>query len=77
MVIDQADLQQQIERIAPSGEMPPQVPAGSITDAEFLDQGGIAQSAVLQIACRFRMAVELELIEGGRLLQQAGNRSGR
>ena len=57
--------------------MTPQVSAGSITDAEFLDQGGIVQSALLQIARRFRMAVELELIKGGRLLQQLGNGSGR
>ena len=49
--------------------MAPQVSAGSITDAEFFDDGGIVQSALLQIADRFRMAVELELIEGGRLLQ--------
>ena len=56
--------------------MPPQVSAGSITDAEFLDQVGIVHSAVLQVADRFRMAVELELIESGRLLQQPGNGSG-
>ena len=34
------------------------------------------QTALLQIADRFRMAVELELIEGSRLLQQPGNGSG-
>ncbi len=56
--------------------MPPQVSAGSITDAHLLDQGGIVQTALLQIADRFRMAVELELIEGGRLLPQPGNGSG-
>lgn len=36
---------------------------------------GIVQSAVFQIARRFRMAMELRLIEGGRLVQQL--RSGR
>src|SRR3954470_22774480 len=56
--------------------MPPQVSAGSITDADLLDQGGIVQTALLQIPDRFRVAVELELIEGGRLLQQRGNGSG-
>ena len=56
--------------------MPPQVSAVSITDAHLLDQGGIVQTALPQIADRFRMAVELELIEGGRLLQQPGNGSG-
>ena len=56
--------------------MPPQVSAGSITDAHLLDQGGVVQTALLQVADRFWMAVELELIEGGRLLQQPGNGSG-
>ena len=35
------------------------------------------QSAVLQIARRFRMTMELKLIKGGRLLQQSGSGSGR
>src|SRR5215472_5842326 len=56
--------------------MPPQVSTGSITDAHLLDQGGIVQTALPQIANGFRMAVKLELIEGGRLLQQPGNGSG-
>src|ERR1700735_4447274 len=56
--------------------MPPQVSAGSITDTHLLDQRGIVQTALPQIADRFRMAVELELIESGRLLQQPGNGSG-
>jgi len=47
----QADLQRQIERRAPSGQMTTEVSAGSVTDAEFLDQGEITQAAVLQIAC--------------------------
>src|SRR5260370_17460901 len=57
--------------------MPPQVSAGSITDAHLLHQGGIVQTALPQIADRFRMAVELELIEGGGLLQQLGTGTGR
>ena len=77
LAADQAAVEQQIERIAQGGEMPPQVSAGSITDAHLLDQGGIMQTALLQIADRFRMAVELELIEGGRFLQQPGDGSGR
>ena len=40
LTVDQADVEQQIEGIAQSGQMTPQVSAGSITDAEFLDQGG-------------------------------------
>ena len=65
-MIDQADIQQQIERTAPSSEMTPQSSAGSITDAEFLDQGGVVQSAMLEITRRFRMAMELELTTGKR-----------
>src|SRR6266851_1573747 len=50
--------------------MPPQISAGSVTDAEFLDQRGIMQSTVLQVARGFRMAVELKLIKSGCPLQQ-------
>src|SRR5581483_658081 len=56
--------------------MPPQVSAGSITDTHLLDQVGIVETTLLQIADRFRKAMELELIEGRRLLQQPGNGSG-
>src|SRR4051812_18973904 len=57
--------------------MMPEVSSGGITDAEFLDQCGVMQTAVLQIADGYRMAVELELIKGGCFLQQPGNRNGR
>src|SRR5260370_11607522 len=77
MVIDQADLQQQIERRAPSGQMTPEVSASSVTDAELLDQGGVTQAAGRQLACCFRIVMELELVKGGGLLQQLGNGSGR
>ena len=77
MAVDQAGVEQQIEWIAQAGEMAPQVSAGSITDAEFFDQGGIVQSALFQISGRFRMTMELKLIEGERLLQQLGSGSGR
>ena len=56
--------------------MTSQVSAGSITDAEFLDQSGIAHSAALQIVCSLRMTVQLKLIKSGRLLQQSENGSG-
>src|SRR5215831_9186631 len=55
--------------------MASQISAGSITNAEFFDQGGIVQSAVVQIASGFRMV--MELVKGGCLLQQLGNRSGQ
>src|SRR5215467_1686201 len=60
-----------------SSKMTPYVSAGSVTNAELRDDGGIVQSALLQIVRGFRMAVELKLIESGRLLQQLGNRRGR
>lgn len=56
--------------------MTTQVSAGSVTDAKFLYEGWVVQAALLQVAHGFWMAVELELIEGGRLLQQSG-KSGR
>ena len=40
-------------------------------------QGGIVQSALVQIASGFRMVMELELVKGGCLPQQLGNGSGR
>ena len=56
--IEQAETLQEIERISLSGEMPTQVPAGGVADAQFSDQGGIVQSALLQIAQRLRVAIE-------------------
>jgi len=69
MVIDQPNLQQLIERTARGSKMTAEVSAGSVTDAEFLDQRGIVQSALLQVVRGFRMAVQLKLIKSGRLLQ--------
>ena len=77
VAVDQAGVEQQIERIAQGSEMVPQVSAGRIADAEFFDEGGIVQSTVFQISGRFRMAVELKLIEGSCLLHQLGSGSGR
>jgi hypothetical protein len=57
--IEQAETLQEIARISLRGEMPTQVPAGGVTDAQFSDQGGIVQSALLQIAQRLRVASEL------------------
>ena len=45
-----------------------QVSAGSVTDAQFFD-GGMAQSALLQILSSFRIAVQLQLVERDCLLQ--------
>lgn len=60
-----------------SGEMPAQVPAGGVADAQFLDQGGIVHSALPQIVQRLRVAIELLLIEGGGLLEHISRVSAR
>src|SRR5215472_12254732 len=64
LVVDQTRIEQQLQRIALGSEVTPQISAGSIADTEFLDDGGILQSTVLQITGRFRMPMELKLIEG-------------
>jgi len=75
--IEQAETLQAIERISLRGEMTTQVPAGGVADAQFSDQCGIVQSALLQIAQRLRVAIELLLIEGGGLLEHSSRVSGR
>src|SRR5467141_3320121 len=57
--------------------MTAQAPAWGITDAQFFDQGGIVQSALLQIAQRLRVAIQLLLIEGSGLLEYISRISGR
>ena len=75
LCVEQAETLQKIARIALSGEMPAQVPAGGVANAQFFDQDGIAQSALLEIAQCLGVAMELLLIESGGLLQH-GNRVG-
>ena len=75
--IEQAETLQEIARISLSGEMATQVPARGVADAQFSDQGGIVQSALLQIAQRLRIAIELLLIEGGGLLEHNSRVGGR
>src|SRR5215469_2854311 len=57
--------------------MSAQAPAGSITNPQFLDRGGIVQSALVQIVECLGMAIELVLIESGGLLQNGGRVGGR
>ena len=52
--------------------MSAQAPAGGITDPQFFDQDGIAQSSLLEIAPCLGVAIELLLIESGGLLQRGG-----
>jgi len=51
--------------------MPAQISAGGVADAQFLNRG-VVQSALLQIAERFRVAIELLLIKSGGLLERGG-----
>src|SRR5258707_14194132 len=55
--------------------MSAQAPAGGITDPQFFDQDGIAQSSLLEIAPCLGVAIELLLIESGGLLQHGGRGS--
>src|SRR5260370_11511853 len=52
--------------------MSAKAPAGGITDPQFFDQDGIAQSSLLEIAPCLGVAIELLLIESGGLLQHGG-----
>ena len=70
--VEQAETLQEIARIALSREMSAQAPAGGITDPQFFDQDGIAQSSLLEIAPCLGVAIELLLIESGGLLQHGG-----
>src|SRR5260370_23427519 len=67
--VEQAETLQEIARITLSGEMPAQAPTRGITDAQFFDQGKIAQSSLLKIAQCLEVAIELLLIESGCLLE--------
>src|SRR6516165_962092 len=51
--------------------MPAQAPARGVADVQFLDRAGIMQSALLQIAQRLGVAIELLLIESGGLLKHS------
>jgi hypothetical protein len=70
--VEQTETLQKIARIALSREMSAQAPAGGITDPQFFDQDGIAQSSLLEIAPCLGVAIELLLIESGGLLQHGG-----
>ena len=54
--------------------MTAQAPAGGVADLELLDQGGILQSALVEITHRFGVVIELLSIESGRLLEDSGDR---
>ena len=70
--VEQAEALQEIEGIALGREMTAQAPARGIADPQFFDQGGIVQSALLQITQCLGVAIELLLIESGGLLEHGG-----
>src|SRR5213593_4080437 len=57
--------------------MPAQTAAGGVANPQFLDRGGIVQSALLEIVKCLGVAIELVLIESGGLLQHGGRIGGR
>ena len=77
--VEQTGLPQQIEGITLCSEMTAENPAGCVTDLQFLDQGGIMQSALVELEHRFGVVIELLLIESRSLFEHvdgAGLRSG-
>src|SRR5258708_36617107 len=70
--VDQTDSSQQIERIALCREMAAQTSSRSITDAQLSDQGSIVKSALIEIAQRLGVVIQLLLIEGGSLIEHRG-----
>jgi len=75
--VEQAETLQEIARIALRREMPAQAPTRGITDAQFFDQGRIAQSSLLKITPCLGVAIQLLLIEGSGLLEYISRVSGR
>jgi hypothetical protein len=61
--VDQADCSQQCDGMALRGEMPAQVPAWRLTDAEFSDQSRIINPAPVEITRRIGIVIELPLIK--------------
>lgn len=74
---DQPRAQRQIQTIASRGKMRQQSSTRGITEAQFFDQHGVPQTAPVEIPDRLRMAVELRLVEGRRVIQDRGSGRGR
>jgi len=70
------DFEKPIERAAEGSQMAIQVSAVGITDAQFLDAAGVTQSTLFQVLCRFRVSMQLQLVESKRLSQQLKIRIG-
>ena len=72
MRVDQTGSSQHGKGVTLRGEIPAQVSAWGITDAQLSDQSRIMKSALAQIAQRLGIGIQLLLIEGGGLLAQCG-----
>src|ERR1035441_9509777 len=70
--VEQSGLPQQFEGITLCSEMTAENPAGCVTDLQLLDQGGIMQSALVEIEHRFGVVIELLLIESRSLFEHVG-----
>src|ERR1700690_1308549 len=70
--IDESGLKELIQRITTCGEMAPEHAAGCVAQAELVDQIGIAEATLSQVVNGFGAAMQLELVKGGGLVQQAG-----
>jgi hypothetical protein len=66
---DQPGAPQRLEGIAEGRQMAVLTPAGGVADGSFFQEGGVAQSAPLEILNRFPMTVELQLVKGAGLLE--------
>ena len=72
LIADQSRAQQQIKGIAESGQLPPEITAGSIAEFHVFKQPGITDSSLPQILGRFRMTVKLRLVKAGGVVEQLG-----
>src|SRR5215469_3471177 len=69
----QARFEQPFQGIAEGLQVRAQVAATGIANTEFLDESGIVHSALREILNAFRITVEFQLIEGGRVREQLGS----
>ena len=79
VVVEQSGLPQQVKGITPCRQMTAQTSSGGVTDLQFPNQDGVVHPALVEIAHRFGVVIELLLIERGSQLQhlgRAGFRSG-
>src|SRR5215472_2065900 len=69
---NQARFEQPLQGIAEGLQVRAQIAATGISDAEFFDEPRIVHPALSEILNAFRIAVQFQLIEGGRMREQLG-----